>query len=225
MRPAASNKPAFTLIELLVVIAIIAILASLLLPALGKAKSKAQRIKCVNNLKQISVAAKQNALDHDGKLVAEQVNGGPNAFVYGSPDAWRFYRPLGGELVTTRMVVCPSSGKSNAASFSVLGETLISYFANSGARETEPAMLLAGDRNITESIPGVRTNTIADSRAAYFDAASSTGTASWAGGLHNPPGGNIGLVDGSVETMNNTQLQNQIRMVPANATNVLACPQ
>ena len=73
--PSALRHPwrAFTLIELLVVIAIIAILAALLLPALGRSKGKAYNAACVNNLRQLGIAIRLYSEDNQERLPSAEI--------------------------------------------------------------------------------------------------------------------------------------------------------
>lgn len=206
---------AFTLVELLVVICLVAVVVALLLPALAASKGKSGP-NCANNLKQIGLAFHIWAGDNDGKFpmgVPVAQSGAMEPAATGNVAA--IFQVMSNELSTPKVLICQKDKtKTFATDFdSDFSSKNISYFVGLDGSTNSPQVFLSGDDNFVVRGVSVKSGLLQ---------ISTNEPLTWTAARHHFVG-NIGLADGSVQTVTISGLTNLLHQTGV-ATNRLAIP-
>ena len=201
----ANGDGAFTLLELLLVILVLIILAAMFLPANSGAhrRDKAQRIYCVNNLKQIGLAFRIWEGDSGNKFPMEISATNANAMEsITSGRAYLLWQIMSNELGTPKILYCPAdTAKAAATNFTTgFSDANISYFFNLDGNKASPQIILTGDDNLAVNDVPVRTGILT---------LSTNSLVAWTSARHKFVG-NIGIADGSVQQVNTQGLLSAI---------------
>lgn len=198
----------------MVVLAMLLFVAAVYFPAIQHGPT-AQRINCVNNLKQIGLGFRTFALDNQDcyPMQTPVTNGGTLELAAFGP-AYLHFQVMSNELTTPKLLACPEDKKRTAATNWVtdLFNGRISYFVGLAANVTNSQMFLTGDRNVTNGQAANR----------RFVDLTTNRAAGWTADLHKLQG-NVGLADGSVQQMTSSRLRAAIAAT-GDATNRLAMP-
>jgi prepilin-type processing-associated H-X9-DG protein len=232
------QKPAiagFTLLDLVMIVAAVCVIGYLLMPRLTGGKTPATRINCRNNLKQVGLAYRQWAIDHNDKFPMEVsvTNGGAMEAVL-SGDTALVFRVMSNELNTPKLLFCQTDKRRvQANSFTrattrnndpFLNNSNVSYFVGLDASPSAPQMLLSGDDNWLiggrESNIGVGRNGL-PVRPGLLPWETNTLVA-WSDARHARQG-NVGLADGSVQGWSSSKLAEGLRQTGI-TTNRLVFP-
>jgi prepilin-type N-terminal cleavage/methylation domain-containing protein len=236
MKNIRKQNRAFTLVELLVVAAVVAVLAAFLLPALASTKPQARRVNCSNNLKQVGIAFRTWAMNHNGFMPMQTpsaVGGNSDTDVgmravtgnqTSSRGVSKMFLAMSNELSNPMILFCPaeyeSSYRQPATTFSRVGapgtvpytnDMNVSYFIGIDASETHPRMFLTGDHNLggNANPPTMPYLSAPASGSPFVSLGTNFSNNMGPAFLNNMHFlyGNVALADGSVEWFNRSKLQ------------------
>ena len=220
----------FTLVELVMVLAVIGVIIAAILPRFARSHARSSKINCVNNLKQIGLSFRCWELDSGDRFPMEVPlnEGGTN---FGTMDftngisTYMHFLVMSNELSTPKILICPlenDSQRTSANNFTAAAHpspnsivfnsnSNLSYFVGLDAKENNPTQILAGDRNLTNSVP--LRNGVMDVKPGQ--------SMGWENTRHLLQG-NVTLRDGSVQQFSSARLRSHIS--DNNLTNRLSMP-
>jgi prepilin-type processing-associated H-X9-DG protein len=188
----AKGNRAFALVDLMIIVATV-VLAAMVLPMIYQPRGcRCTRINCINNLKQVGLSFRIWSGDNNDRFPMSFYTNTTGTLKF--PDAtnvFRYFQVMSNELSSPKILACPSDVRLPAPDFSQLANSNISYFIGVDADETQPAMFLAGDRNLTTNGAPISAGSTAIKSGAGLG---------WGPKIHNGLG-NVALCDGSVQEL------------------------
>jgi hypothetical protein len=189
------------LIEVLIIIATIGFLLVYLSMLNRQPGARASRINCVSNLKQLGLAMRMFANDHEDKFPWEVPLEKGGTLELPSNDPTPHFVAVSNELVTPKVLKCAEDReRTRSSGFAGLSRGNLSYFIGLEANISNVQSILAGDRNVTGG-------TVSNSVLVLNTSSSQVG---WGKNLHNRAG-NIGLADGSAQQVTESGMNKQLQ--------------
>jgi type II secretory pathway pseudopilin PulG len=203
----------FTLIELLMIIAVVTALFVLLFVSLPRAKQKAQYQQCVSNLQSVGLAFRLWASGGGDKyaVLTPSSRGGSMESATNGEIFFTFV-VMSNEINTPKILICPADVRTPATNFGPgFANSNVSYFVGVTADETQPNMLLMGDRNLTNGpLPPNRVLLLTTNSAPRWDQ------------RQHKFRGNVALSDGSAHSLTTPLLRRAV--TNSGSDNLLAFP-
>jgi prepilin-type processing-associated H-X9-DG protein len=210
------RSAAFTFPELAIVLVVIVVLAMLAIPALARQRAESNRIKCVNNLKNLGLGLRMFSTS-SSMVWPWQVSTnewGSKEFLQDSSLAWRHFLALSNELFSPRIARCPDdlTGIQPTTWRDATNNSAFSYFFGLDASEEFPETILSGDSNLEIGGQRLRSTlaTLRTNANVQFD-----------NSRHKDPpsgAGNILFGDGSVQQVTSARLRAAL-VLPGDPTN------